>query len=127
VITGDTEPEILADFDRSSGGSERLLLERGEWRGRPVYRLRIVCQNAERQWSSAPAKADSDGQCWAALPIRARELRELGLALVAEAEEEPQVALPNGAPRRETPVAEPKGQGPATPIEGKDPIDVIPF
>lgn len=83
-----TEPEVLASFDRTVGEhKEQLALEKGEFRGRPTYCLRLRWQNAEGAWRWSQAKASSTGRYFAALTVKARELRELGLALVAEADE----------------------------------------
>jgi hypothetical protein len=82
------EPEILADFDRSYRDQrERLVLEKGEYRGSPTYCLRVLWQNPEGAWRWRACKPTSTGKTWTALHIKARELRELGLALTAEADE----------------------------------------
>jgi hypothetical protein len=83
-----TEPETLATFDRSwKGQKEQLRLERSEFNGRPVYTLRLYWQNEAGEWRWQPAKATANGRYWQALTLKAKELRELGLALVAEADE----------------------------------------
>ncbi len=82
------EPEILAESDRPYGDRrERFVLEKGEWRGKPTYALRLLWQNDAGAWRWSPAKADSKGRCWASLNLKAAELRQLGLALTAEADE----------------------------------------
>jgi hypothetical protein len=82
------QPEILAEFDRSYREKrERLVLEKGEYRGSPTYCLRVLWQNAEGAWRWRACKPTSTGRTWIAVHLKARELRDLGLALTAEADE----------------------------------------
>lgn len=97
------EPKVLADFDRSFGERhERLVLEKGEYRGRPTYCLRVLWRNQAGEWRWSAAKPSSTGRTWQALNLRARELRALGQSLLAEAEEMERVGAPTAAPTPRT-------------------------
>lgn len=82
------EPEVLAELDRSFGENrQRLVLEKGTFRGRSTYCLRVLWQNDAGEWRWQPAKPSSKGNTWQALNLKAKELRQLGLAFTAEADE----------------------------------------
>lgn len=82
------EPETLAVFDRSWNGlREQLRLELSEYKGNPVYTLRLYWQNDAGEWRWAAARPSSAGRYWASLTLKAKELHLLGTALVAEAAE----------------------------------------
>lgn len=80
------EPDTLAVFDRSYGDSKQeLRLERGEYNGRPTYALRLYWQTPDGQWRWSAAKPSQSGKCWQSMSLKAKELRALGEALIAEA------------------------------------------
>lgn len=81
------EPEVLVTLDRSFGDKhEQLRLERGQYQGRPTFTLRVYWQTPEGQWRWSAAKPSANGKTWASLSLKARELRELGEALIKAAE-----------------------------------------
>lgn len=81
------EPEVLATFDRSFGDKkEQLRLERGEYQGKPTYSLRLYWQAADGIWRWASQKPTQSGKCWERLNLKAKELRDLGAALMAAAD-----------------------------------------
>jgi hypothetical protein len=105
------EPKVLADFDRSFGERyERLVLEKGEYRGRPTYCLRVLWRNQAGEWRWSAAKPSSTGRTWQALNVRARELRALGQVLMAEADELERGGAPAAAPAPRTKRASPREQ-----------------
>lgn len=82
------EPETLAFFDRIwDGQREQLRLEASEYKGHPFYTLRLYWQNADGDWRWQRAKPNAKGHYWACLNLKAKELHQLGLALLQEAAE----------------------------------------
>lgn len=82
------EPEVLATLDRSYGDKhEELRLERGEYQGKPTFTLRLHWQAADGKWRWSSQKPTQSGKCWERLNIKQRELRELGEALIAAADD----------------------------------------
>lgn len=80
------EPETIATFNRSwKDRKEELRLERGEYNGRPTYTLRVYWQTDDGSWRWSSQKPTQSGKCWERLGLKAKELRELGEALIAEA------------------------------------------
>lgn len=78
------EPTILCKLDRTYNDKvEALQLEQGEYNGSPTFTLRQVWQTDDEQWRWARAREDKNGKCWASMSLKARELRELGEALIA--------------------------------------------
>lgn len=103
------EPEILIRLNRTyKDKAEALQLERGSFQGRSTFTLRQVWQPpGDDGWRWSRAREDSKGRCWASMSVKARELRELGEALIAAAEAEggPSAAalqppMPSGVARR---------------------------
>jgi hypothetical protein len=81
------EPTVIATFDRSFGERrEQLRLERSEFNGWPVFMLRVLWQSEDGTWRWSQAKPSQSGKCWQAFSLKARELRELGEALIAASE-----------------------------------------
>lgn len=109
-----TEPEVLASFDRSWGDKkEELRLERGEYQGKPTFALRVSWQAGDGVWRWAQSKPNQNGKCWQSLNLKARELEELGRALIEAAHSKPS--------------APPRARGPAR-VEFTAPeTDDIPF
>lgn len=92
------EPTTLAKFDRSWGDKkEELRLERGEFQGKPTYSLRLYWQGQDGSWRWASQKPTASGKSWERINLKARELRELGAALLAAADGTPSESE---APRR---------------------------
>lgn len=86
VMTAFEEPEVLATFDRSFGDKkERLQLERGEFKGRDTFALRVCWLAQDGSWRWSAQKPSESGKVWQKLNLKARELRELGEALIAAA------------------------------------------
>jgi len=85
--------------------TERLALQRSEFNGRPVHMLRLLVET-EAGWRWSLAKRDAHGRAWAALSLRAGELRALGQALLAAADgadggqRAPSLPTPTGQQRR---------------------------
>jgi hypothetical protein len=88
-----------------NGSVERLRLERGEWQGKPTHTLRLLVET-EAGWRWSLAKRDTQGRSWAALSLRAGELRALAAALLAAADaadggqRAPSLPVPSGVQRR---------------------------
>lgn len=82
------DPDILARFDRSFGDKkEELRLERGEYQGKPTYTLRLYWQTPDGSWRWASQKPTTSGKCWERLNLKARELRDVGAALMLAADD----------------------------------------
>lgn len=97
------EPTILYTGDRSYNDKyERLQLEQGEYQGRATFALRITWQAEDGTWRWSQARPSQTGKCWRSLNLKARELRELGEALIAAADSTPGEAIPRGGQQRST-------------------------
>lgn len=84
-----TEPETLWESDRTFGEKAELIrLEKGEYNGKSTYSLRVLFKNRDGEWRWSQARADGKGRCWASLNLKAKELKELGEALLREANDE---------------------------------------
>lgn len=100
-----TEPDIIFRADRSYQESEEeLRLERSEWQGKDVYRLRVVWKTPDGQWRWSQARPSSTNRYWQEFNLKARELRALGELLIAEADGQQQALDPSepiaaGAPK----------------------------
>lgn len=82
------EPETLAFFDRIwDGQREQLRLEASEYKGHAFYTLRLYWMTEAGDWRWQRAKPSSAGKYWACLNLKAKELHQLGLALLQEAAE----------------------------------------
>ena len=93
------EPEVLASFDRTWGeNKEELRLERGTYKDKPTYTLRLCWQAPDGMWRWAKQKPTQSGNCWERLNLKAAELRELGQALI-DASNNTSYAQPARAPR----------------------------
>jgi hypothetical protein len=111
------EPDIIFRADRTYNDSEEeLRLERSEWQGKDVYRLRVVFKTQEGQWRWSQARPSSTQRYWQEFNLKARELRALGELLIAESEAQQQALDPN------EPIAEgaPKASGSRRPPPGLD-------
>lgn len=85
-----TEPDILATFDRSFGDKkERLQLERGEYNGKPTFALRLAWQGGDGIWRWAQQRESKNGKCYERLSLKAKELEDLGRALIEAANSQP--------------------------------------
>lgn len=84
------EAEVLASFDRTWGeNKEELRLERGTYKDKPTYTLRLCWQAPDGMWRWAKQKPTQSGNCWERLNLKAAELRALGQALLDAAEGAP--------------------------------------
>ncbi len=93
------EAEVLASFDRTWGeNKEELRLERGTYKDKPTYTLRLYWQSPDGVWHWAKQKPTQSGNCWERLNLKARELRDLGAALMHAADGAP-ADEPRRAPR----------------------------
>jgi hypothetical protein len=93
------EPDVLATFDRSFGDKkEQLRLERGSYEGKPTYTLRLYWQGGDGVWRWGQQKPTQSGKCWERLNLKARELRDLGAALMLAADSAP---APTPSPRQQ--------------------------
>lgn len=82
------EPEVLATLDRSYGDKKEVLrLERGMYQDKPTFTLRLHWQAPDGKWRWSSQKPTQSGKCWERLNIKQRELRELGEALIAAADD----------------------------------------
>jgi hypothetical protein len=82
------EAEVLATFNRSFGDrKEELRLERGSYEGKPTYTLRLYWQGGDGIWRWGQQKPTQSGKCWERLNLKARELRDLGAALMLAADD----------------------------------------
>ena len=98
------EPTVLATFDRSWGDKkEEMRLERGSYNGKPTYALRLYWQGGDGSWRWASQKPTASGKCWERLNLKARELRELGAALLAAADGDTSDSPPPRRSRRSEP------------------------
>ena len=94
------QPEILAEFDRSYGDRhEKLVLERGQYQGRPTFTIRMLWRAPDGVWRWSAPKPTSTGRVWAAIGVKARELKALGLALVEAADALEKQGGPMAVPR----------------------------
>jgi hypothetical protein len=81
------EAEVLAKFDRSFGDKhEELRLERGTYNGRPTFALRLYWRAEDGTWRWSSQKPTQSGKCWERLNLKARELVDLGNALLKAAD-----------------------------------------
>jgi hypothetical protein len=115
------EPEVLATFDRTWGDNkEELRLERGTYKDKPTYALRLCWQGGDGTWRWAQQKPGPSGKCFAQLHLKAGELRDLGAALMLAAE-----SAPAEEPRRAPSPREQHREAyrPPTPVNDDD----IPF
>ena len=123
------EPTILATFDRSYGDKhERLQLEQGEYNGRPTFALRVCWQADDGSWRWSAAKLNDKGRAWQSLNLKARELRELGEALIAAAADAGEQRM--GPPRQQRSVKDtPQRQAARDNMKGHVPesTDDLPF
>ncbi len=109
------EPEVLASFDRSYGDSrEQLRLEKGLYKDKPTFTLRLYWQGSDGTWRWTAQKPTQSGKCWERLNLKAHELRELGGALLIAADQA------NVVPARQAPYAPPVSAS-------ADSLDDIPF
>jgi hypothetical protein len=100
------DPEFLATFDRSFGDKkEELRLERGSYQGKTTYTLRVYWQTPDGSWRWSAQKPTQSGKCWERLNIKARELRDLGAALMHAADTMPAQSSPPRASRPASPPA----------------------
>lgn len=82
-------PDVIWRADRSwQDKQERIQLERGEYQGRPTYKLRMLWKTPDGQWRWSQARAATSGKTWAELGLKQKELRSLGELLIAEASKE---------------------------------------
>ena len=89
-------PEVLATLDRSYGDKKEVLrLERGMYQDKPTFTLRLHWQAPDGKWRWSSQKPTQSGKCWERLNIKQRELRELGEALIAAADDS---SVPSKAP-----------------------------
>ena len=114
------EPEVLATLDRSYGDKKEVLrLERGMYQDKPTFALRVLWQTPGGQWRWSSQKPTQSGKCWWWLSIKQRELRELGEALIAAADDTgSSMPKPRAAPM-------PRSQGDHRVLDIQD--DDIPF
>jgi hypothetical protein len=101
------EPDIIWRSDRSYGEKrERVQLERGEFNGRPTYKLRALWQSDDGVWRWTRARETSSGKAWTEFGLKQRELESLGALLLAEAKAPGRALGPDelsqsGAPARQ--------------------------
>jgi hypothetical protein len=94
------EPDTLAFFDRSwNGQREQLRFELSEYKGHPVYTLRLYWRTDAGDWRWQRARPSSAGHYWASLNLKPKELHLLGTAMIQEAAEMELSSRAEPAPR----------------------------
>jgi hypothetical protein len=94
------DPEIIARFDRSYGDKkEELRLERGMYQDKPTYTLRLYWQTPDGSWRWSSQKPTTSGKCWERLNLKARELRDVGAALMLAADDMARAPAPRSPPQ----------------------------
>jgi hypothetical protein len=102
------EPTLIAKFDRSFGDKkEELRFERGEYKNKPTFALRMYWQTPDGAWRWCTQTPGDNGKCWKAFHLKAHELQALGEAFIHAAADvaNPAPPKPDFRVNRNAPVA----------------------
>lgn len=95
-----TEPNILWSNDRTYNDKKELVrLEQDEYNDRLTFTLRVCWSPEDDQWRWSQSRPDRNGKYWDAFRVREEELRSLGKALIAAADQFSQRAASGGKPQ----------------------------
>lgn len=94
------EPDVLWTSDRTwKDKAEAVRLERGEYQGKPTYKLRIMWKTPDNQWRWSQARPATSGKTWAEFGLKAKELESLGRLLIAESKsQQPAIEMAASTP-----------------------------